>query len=656
MSGFKFEGIHYTIQNTDINAEQGHLVIYVNNDQARIVNSDGQYRDLHIRNLYADNVSGLENYTLNSTTFNLVSDLQNQIDHQNIETHKTVQTNPSFVLKPDGVGGLTWGTISLSGAAVSHQFLNDLQGGQVNQYFHLNYAQYQDYIGKTTVQQISGTLNKRIDDVVATSISGNLSTYTPLTTTASISGYLNSKIDSINLLPGANVTIVESPANVWTISSIGGSISGDLLLYTLLSTTQGISGNLQNQIRSNSSDITRLASVTGSYLTSNSLTPYTLLSTTSSISGALQTQINAISGSYVPYSSLVTSIGVSGSNSFVPTEKAVRDAFNILGSITKEPTGFEDESAVSITGNADRTITLTQSGGVIYYYQSVKYTLTSPYTSAAHGTDTNSTYYLTFGAGGTFSWKTTPFDFKTEGQVSIAKYLNGAWRYFREVHGLMPWEAHLEAHDRLGTYLKSGGLLTVGTYAVTPSSPTDADNTPGVDSATIKDEDCHTSITAWTQGTYTQLWFVSSVANYSDIATLPFRTGSTYPLINTGGISDAETVTGRYFNVYAVYVPMALGTDSQKYRVIWFQPQAAHTSLALAQAESFYGLNLGNLGATFAEYAPYIQITYETSASYTGATGRCRIAAVAYLQGTRTSGGGSGANATSPGGTNGQVQ
>jgi hypothetical protein len=391
MSGFKFEGIHYTIQNTDISAEQGHLVIYVNNDQARIVNSDGQYRDLHIRTLYADNIPLMDNYTLNSTTFNLVSGLQNQLDNQNIETHKTVQTNPSFVLKPDGVGGLTWGTVSLSGAAVSHQFLNDLQGGQANQYFHLNYAQYQDYIGKTTVQQISGTLNSRIDSVVATSISGNLSTYTPLTTTASISGYLNSKIDSINLLPGTNVTIVESPANVWTISSTGGSgsISGDLSLYTLLSTTkevsgalqaskanvlhditahttneinalyflrpnglggvmwapvsisgsqvdhntlsnlqggqfnqyyhlnqsqlqdfigkstvasisasltllsttQSISGSLQNQIRTHSSDITRLAAVTGSYLTSAVVDGYTPLTTTSSISGNLQSQI-----------------------------------------------------------------------------------------------------------------------------------------------------------------------------------------------------------------------------------------------------------------------------------------------------------------------------------------------------------------------------
>ena len=488
MSGFKFEGIHYTIQNTDINAEQGHLVIYANNDQLRIVDSNGQYKDLHIRNLYADNVSGLENYTLNSTTFNLVSDLQNQIDNQNIETHKTVQTNPSFVLKPDGVGGLTWGTISLSGAAVSHQFLNDLQGGQANQYFHLNYAQYQDYIGKTTVQQISGTLNKRIDDVVATSISGNLSTYTPLTTTASISGYLNSKIDSINLLAGDNVTIVESPANVWTISSTGGTgggTSGDLSLYTLLSTTkevsgalqaskanvlhditthttneinalyflrpnglggvmwapvsisgsqvdhntlsnlqggqfnqyyhlnqsqlqdfigkstvasisasltllsttQSISGSLQNQIRTHSSDISRLAAVTGSYLTAAVVDGYTPLTTTSSISGSLQSQINAISGSYLS-GTLVTTLGNPGLDTNVPSEKAVRSALNALNLVVS---GGGSGSGGGGWGSSSQ-LTMTQQTTGLTAGSAVRFTSTT-------GDHALSNYQVTLKAG-----------------------------------------------------------------------------------------------------------------------------------------------------------------------------------------------------------------------------------------------------------------
>jgi hypothetical protein len=109
--------------------------------------------------------------------------------------------------------------------------------------------------------RISGDaiLQDQISDLA--SITGD---YTLLTTTESISGDLQSQIDS----------------NSISINNLA-SITGN---YTLLTTTESISGDLQSQIDSNSISINNLASITGNY---------TLLTTTESISGDLQSQIDS---------------------------------------------------------------------------------------------------------------------------------------------------------------------------------------------------------------------------------------------------------------------------------------------------------------------------------------------------------------------------
>lgn len=310
-----------------------------------------------------------------------------------------------------------------------------------------------------------------------------------------------------------------------------------------------------------------------------------------------------------------------------------------MGAITTEWTGFFDNSNIDVSGDSStRVVTLTRTGGIGYYHSGKRFSQTSPYALPAHGNVTSNIYYCSFDSTGTFSWSTSPFNFATQGQVVVARYdsVLGTWVYTRETHGLvMDWSTHEDLHNTVGTWHKSGGALTAGTYTTQPVSPADADNTPGVDSAIIVDEDLSTTVNAWTQGTYTTLRFVSSVATFDTGATLPFRVTGTYPNINTGGASEAETVTGRFFNVYAVLTPSASDVQSQKYRVLWVQPQTAYTTSAAAQAEQFNTLNLGNLGSTFQEYVPVRRITYATSASYTGANGRCRIDAVTIPGTTR---------------------
>lgn len=102
--------------------------------------------------------------------------------------------------------------------------------------FNLDVA---DYISKTEVASISGNLQQQISAItVPTSASFladydaryvnesdlevTLSDYTLLSTTSSISGSLEaSKQNNITLVAGANVSIVESPTDTWTISSSG---------------------------------------------------------------------------------------------------------------------------------------------------------------------------------------------------------------------------------------------------------------------------------------------------------------------------------------------------------------------------------------------------------------------------------------------------
>jgi hypothetical protein len=86
-------------------------------------------------------------------------------------------------------------------------------------------------------------------------------------------------------------------------------------------------------------------------------------------------------------------------------------------------------------------------------------------------------------------------------------------------------------------------------------------------------------------------------------------------------------------------IPVTADADSQQYRTVILQPQAQYTSLALAQAESPSSLQFGDFAGITAELVSYTRITYGTgtSANYTGATGRSRIEAIAFISGSQVS-------------------
>jgi hypothetical protein len=90
------------------------------------------------------------------------------------------------------VASLTSTSFAAAINASSHNSLSGLQGGAAGEYYHLTATQSDDWIGRTEVTSISGSLE-------------------------------SSKQNNITLVAGSNVSITESPTDTWTINA---SISG----------------------------------------------------------------------------------------------------------------------------------------------------------------------------------------------------------------------------------------------------------------------------------------------------------------------------------------------------------------------------------------------------------------------------------------------
>ncbi len=309
---------------------------------------------------------------------------------------------------------------------------------------------------------------------------------------------------------------------------------------------------------------------------------------------------------------------------------------------TQEATGFLDPSAVGVSyDTTNRTITLTQAGGVVYYWRGQKTVLTSPWTSLPHA-EGNGVFYLSSTDGLNFTWGTSPWDF-SDIQVAFAAVSGSVKFALREVHGLMPWQTHSVLHSCVGTFRASGGTLDEVTYTVNTAS--DVANTPGFTASVIMDEDLPSNVLATPDGTYTTFRIGAGNTPIFDIdAAFPFRVANpaipdTYLLVNNP-TTGAETagINNRFYNVYDIMIPVTSDADSQKYRRLLLQPQVAYTSLASAQAEDPRSLSLGSLTSLTPEFVFNARITYNTQSSSSN-TGKCKIATggVTYITGSAMS-------------------
>jgi hypothetical protein len=168
-----------------------------------------------------------ENYTLLSTTENISANLQNQIDNIVVGSVSIESSGGSIIVTQDDT---TYNIEVASSPIQNHNDLIGLQGGTVDEYYHLTEDQYNDYIGATEVESISSNLQSQIN-----AISGS-------------GGFVP--------IEGVGITIV----------SIGDDYEFSVDDYVSNTEVVNISSNLQNQINN--------ISISGSGLLENEILAY----------------------------------------------------------------------------------------------------------------------------------------------------------------------------------------------------------------------------------------------------------------------------------------------------------------------------------------------------------------------------------------------
>lgn len=256
----------------------------------------------------------------------------------------------------------------------------------------------------------------------------------------------------------------------------------------------------------------------------------------------------------------------------------------------------------------------------------------SPWVLPAHPATLNKTYFYYSTDGTNYAWSETAWDFE-DIQVASVRYGTYLKLPVRECHGLADPEWHRDAHKHIWTYVQSGCGLTAGTYAI-GGTASNANNTPGVDAGTLRDEDLPTALAALAQGSYVICTPQSGEFNRGT-SSLPFfsATGSYIQYYPSDTGSPTTGQTGKFYNVYLVGAPLMLDETGAPLanRFLWLAPQAEYDSLTAAKGESFEGLRLGDLTIGTSEYCPIRRLIFGSSAAY-GTTGKVRLEAVDELE------------------------
>lgn len=362
------------------------------------------------------------------------------------------------------------------------------------------------------------------------------------------------------------------------------------------------------------------------------------------------TQISGTGGVGATAYSALTDVRISGTmtNGNTPVWIAASGAWYPMPTWedSKDPTGFIDNDNISMVYDPNAK-TIYLSGTLDYYWHGIKRTLGKTWTSPAHS-GTAGLYYLRSTDGINFAWSTNAWTLDLL-QVAYGVYITGSAVNYqfgvRECHGLMPWQVHEEFHQTISTYRVDGGAPIVGSYQL--NSDNDLHTRPSFASAVVQDEDLESTIPSVT-GTYTTLRITTGTysTNFQTGEAFPFRATGSYILVNnpTTGVETAAT-SSRFVNIYQIMIPVTSDSASQKYRMVFIQPQKEYTSQALAEAEDTSALNLGNFASQFAESVFYTRMTYSTLAGYAN-TGKCRLVSLTYI--TRFGAGASAGGSATP--------
>ena len=353
---------------------------------------------------------------------------------------------------------------------------------------------------------------------------------------------------------------------------------------------------------------------------------------------------NFYTGFQVGGGQYVTSLSTDGtfasnSDAILSTQKATKSYIDNSDAIKSPGTfiGFENQTDSIITYNpSNQTLTITPTGASYNVWRSGTRRTISTILTLSH-TPSIGMYYFYLNNANTLSVNSgTAPSFSTDQSVANV-YWYDATHYFLmdERHSVvMDWATHLQLHQTVGCYLKSG--LVLSGYTILPGTPNDSHNQYLCSSGIIADEDLETAISAVSAaGPYTCIYMLTSSASWTYVQnTVPFvYTGASFINYNqfTGGAwQQTPLTTGQYTNYYVCFIP-SLETGKQ---LVTIPCQTAYATLESAQGEFFGSLTLGTL--PFNEICPLYQITYVANTAYVN-TGKCAMANIVQIAETRLS-------------------
>jgi len=234
---------------------------------------------------------------------------------------------------------------------------------------------------------------------------------------------------------------------------------------------------------------------------------------------------------------------------------------------------------------------------------------------------------------GTLIASTTPWNLRTSTAVLVAEIY---WNNTLTPKYLLASELHLADQDRAQHYIEHTGtgarLMSVGSISgltLSPVSPTDANNTPGVGACVLADETLIHDIALLTEGdgsSFTYFVMYPDTTWKWTTVQVPFNyTADGYINYANAGVLT-ESINNRFVNYYLFVTNF--GEDA---RFCWLPGTGHYTTLSTAQAEDGIAGQLA--GLPIREGVLLYQVTMETGSAYTN-LGKCRT--VAYKTINRT--------------------
>lgn len=259
----------------------------------------------------------------------------------------------------------------------------------------------------------------------------------------------------------------------------------------------------------------------------------------------------------------------------------------------KDATGFANPINIQVHYDST-TRKVTLSGDVQAFWNGNEVPeLVDGWISDAHP-DEYGIWYLKYD-GNSFQWSSEPWNFY-EIQISLINYQEFYKFGTREVHGLMDWKTHFEFHNKIGTYLLSGG--NISSYVI--DSTIAANRRPSVESALIYDEDLPSLNPATPEnGPYTikNISGANAASNFYPDSDDIIPTSVNTPYFNEfdGSVWKQTLMSNNsYMSVWLVAINAANDVNSQKYRFFWVQGQQESKTLADEQVLTPSDVNLGD--------------------------------------------------------------